>query len=142
MCSLHPAYCSLVTGKMPFDGSLGVAFLCPADNRRSLSARVNHIDLRMSVRASAHSHSRFLRGDNSSRACRRPECRPTKINAIWKLFPFILFFLSFYIIWTNLSFFKEKHFRRDIEMFRRSYFSLRIICTRLIFHRTLISCRI
>lgn len=60
-----------------------------ADNRRSLSARINHIDLRMTVRALAHSHSRFLRGDNSSRACRRPECQLTKINTNWKLFPFI-----------------------------------------------------
>jgi len=69
--SLHPAYCSLVAGKMlSFVGSYCVAFLCLADNRRSLSARINHIDLRMSVCAFARSHSRFLLGDNSSRVCR------------------------------------------------------------------------
>lgn len=87
VCSLHPAYCSLVAGKMlSFVDLYCVAFLCFADNRRSLSARVNHIDLRMSVRAFAHSHSGFLFGDNSSRVCRRSECQLNKINTIWKLF--------------------------------------------------------
>jgi hypothetical protein len=53
VCLLHPA-CSLVA-ESKCRSSARVVFLCLANSHRSLSARVNHIDLRMSF-----ARSRFL----------------------------------------------------------------------------------